>query len=242
MHTDALLLRATDYRDADRIVTLFTRDAGKLSAIARGARGSRRRFSGALEPYAVIRVELAPRRGELYGLKQAEVTRSFTGILSDLGRMDAAGAALALVRDAHGGEVSDADLFVAVVQYLTLVDHQGDPQRDLLLCFAQRVLYLMGIAPRLSACGRSGEEVPDGRAAFFDPALGAVVARRFGGGPYVLSAANRKRLREAQTDAWMEPARAPWDASELAVARAAMAAFVRIHVSDALGSRLFPEG
>ena len=242
MITDALLLRATDYRDADRIVTLFTREAGKLSAIARGARGSKRRFAGALEPYAVIRVELTPRRGELYGLKQAEVVRSFPAILTDLGRMNAAGAALALVRDAHAMEVSDADLFVAVVQYLTLVDHEGDSQRDLLLCLTLRVLYLMGIAPRLSACGRSGEEVPDGRSAYFDPALGSVVARRFGGGPYVLSAANRKRLCAAQTDAWIVAAKATWDAAELALARAAMAAFVRIHVSDTLGSRLFPEG
>ena len=242
MITDALLLRATDYRDADRIVTLFTRDAGRLSAIARGARGSKRRFSGALEPYAVIRVELSPKRGELYGLKSAEVTRSFPGILTHLDRMDAAGAALALVRDAHRGEVSDADLFLSVVQYLTLVEHQGDPQRDLLLCFALRVLYLMGIAPRLRACGRSGEEVPDGRSAYFDPALGAVVARRFGGGPYLLTARSRERLCASQTDAWIDAAQAPWEPEELASARAAMAAFVRLHVSDALGSRLFPEG
>lgn len=48
--SDALLLRASDYRDADRIVTLFTRELGKVSAIARAAKSSRRRFAGALEP------------------------------------------------------------------------------------------------------------------------------------------------------------------------------------------------
>ncbi|MET0342721.1 MAG: DNA repair protein RecO [Polyangiales bacterium] len=237
MITDALLLRATDYRDADRIVTLFTRDAGKLSAIARGARGSKRRFAGALEPYAVIRVELGPRKGELYPLKRADVTRAFPGILADLSRMEAAGSALALVREAHAPEVTDPALFVAVVQYLTVVADRGDMQCGLLLCFALRVLYLMGIAPRLTACGRSGELVPPERAAYFDPALGAVVSRKHGGGPNLLSARTRERMCVALTERWMEVA---WEPAELAEARAAVAAFVRHHVAEGLGTRLFP--
>jgi DNA repair protein RecO (recombination protein O) len=242
MFTDALLLRATDYRDSDRIVTLFTRDAGKLSAIARGARSSKRRFAGALEPYSVLRVELAPQRGQLFGLKSAAVDRGFPGILAELDRMEAAGAALALVRDANASEVSDATTFMTVVQYLTTLDHQGDPQRVLLLCFALRVLYLMGLAPHLTACGRSGEPVPEGRSAYFDPALGAVVARRHGGGPYLLSAQIRARLCAARTEQWLDAAREPWDANELVIARAAIASFVRLHVAEALGSRLFPTG
>jgi DNA repair protein RecO (recombination protein O) len=237
--TDALLLRTTDYSDADRIVTLFTRQAGKLSAVARGARGSKRRFSGALEPYAVIRVELDKRRGDLYGLKRAEVDRSFPAILTDLSRMDAGGAALALVREAHAPEVADEALFVSAVQYLTVIDLEGDPQRGLLLCFAMRVLSLMGMAPRLAACGRSGEAVPPGRTAYFDPLLGAVVAKRFGGGPHLLTGDSRARLIVAQSERWVEVARAPWDPAQLAEARAAIAAFVRVHLSEALGSRLF---
>lgn len=239
MITDALLLRATDYRDADRIVTLFTRDAGKLSAIARGARGSKRRFAGALEPYAVVRIELSPRKGELYGLKRADVVRAFPSILADLSRMEAAGAALALVREAHAPELVDPALFVAVVQYLTVVAEHGDAQRGLLLSFALRVLALMGIAPRLTECGRSGEPVPAQRPAYFDPTLGAVVSRRHGGGPYLLSARTRERMCVALSERWLEVA---WAPEELVEARAAVAAFVRAHVAEALGTRLFPGG
>lgn len=240
MLTDALLLRATDYRDADRIVTLFTRDAGKLSAIARGARGSKRRFSGSLEPYAVIRVELDERRADLLGLKRAEMTRAFPNILSELARMDVAAGALALVREAHPPRVPDEALFVAAVQYLTIVDHEGDGERSVLLAFALRVLSLMGIAPRLQECGRSGVHVPAGRPAYFDPTLGAVVSRRFGGGPFLLSAELRARLVRAQGEAWLDGARDPWPEAELAVARGAVASFVRAHMADELASRLFP--
>jgi DNA repair protein RecO (recombination protein O) len=236
--TDALLLRATDYRDADRIVTLFTRDAGKLSALARGARGSKRRFAGSLEPYSVIRVELDEARGELLTLKRAELTLPFVALLAELDRMEAAAGALALVREAHAPRVVDGELFVAAVQYLTVVNHEGDPQRSLLLCFALRVLARMGMAPRLAQCGRSGDHVPAGKSAYFDPTLGAVISRKHGGGPFLLSADVRARLIAAQTDAWLD--RAAWPAEELATARAAIAAFLRAHAKEELGSRLYP--
>jgi DNA repair protein RecO (recombination protein O) len=238
---DALLLRATDYRDADRIVTLFSRGSGKLSAIARGARGSKRRFAGSLEPYAVIRVELDDRRGELMTLKRAEMTRAFPNLLAELARMDVAAGALALVREAHPPLVPDEALFVSALQYLAVVDHEGDPQRSLLLAFALRVLSLIGLAPRLEVCGRSGEPVPSARAAYFDPVLGAVVSRRHGGGPFLLGAETRARLVGCQQEDWIQPARAPWDDAELAHTRAAIASFMRTHMTAELSSRLFPE-
>lgn len=236
--SDALLLRAVDYRDADRIVTLFTSELGKVGAVARGAKNSRRRFAGALEPYCVIRVELEPSRGELMTLKRAEVVRTFSGVLADLSRMEAAGAALALVRES--ARVADPLLFVAAVQYLTLLEHESDAQRAVLLAFAMRVLALSGMAPRLAACGRSGAAVPPEKPAYFDPQLGAVVARRFGGGPFLLDADTRARLIGAQSDAWIDVGRAHWEPSALNVARCALCAFIAVQLTPELASRLFP--
>lgn len=238
--TDALLLRATDYRDADRIVTFFSADLGKVSAIARGAKGSRRRFAGSLEPYALIRVELELGANELATLKRAEIVESFDAILADLGRMEVAGAALALVREAHAPRVPDAQLFVSAVQFLTLLNHEPDPARAALLAFAMRSLALAGMAPRLGVCGRSEEPVPEGKAAYFDPALGAVVSRRFGGGPFLLSGEVRARLIVAQTDAWLGVARAAWEPEALKDARCALAAFIARQLSEELAGRLFP--
>jgi DNA repair protein RecO (recombination protein O) len=238
--TDALLLRAHDYRDSDRIVTFFTADLGKVGAIARGAKGSRRRFPGALEPYALIRIELELGATELATLKRAEIVQSFGQVLLDLGRMEVAGAALALVREAHGQRVPDAQLFVGCVQFLTLLDHEADPTRAALLAFAMRTLALSGVAPRLAVCGRSNEAVPAGKAAYFDPALGAVVARRFGGGPFLLSAEVREKLLAAQGDGWLDVARSTWEPEVLNGARCALAAFIAGHLSAELASRLFP--
>ena len=57
----------------------------------------------------------------------------------------------------------------------------------------------------------------------------------------MLTADSRARLIAAQGERWVEVARAPWEKAELAEARAAIAAFIRVHLSDALGSRLFAD-
>lgn len=238
--SDALLLRAVDYRDADRILTLFTADFGKVSAIARGAKGSRRRFAGALEPYALIRIELRFGQGELAQLARAEIVKTFSHVLSDLSRMHQAGAALSLLREASGARAPDPLLFMSAVQFLTLLEHGADPAGAGLLAFVMRALALLGLSPRLAECGRSGEAVPEGRAAYFDPALGAVVARRLGGGPFLLAWEVRDRLMQAQGERWLEVARAAWEPEALASARCALSAFIAGHVSPELASRLFP--
>jgi DNA repair protein RecO (recombination protein O) len=55
-HCPAIVLRATDFQETSRIVSLFTRDFGKVSVIAKGARSQKSRFSGKLEPGLVVDV------------------------------------------------------------------------------------------------------------------------------------------------------------------------------------------
>ena len=60
--TPAIVLRARDYSESDRIVTLLTRDAGKLGGIAKGAKASRRRFERKLEPFSHVMLYFRRRR------------------------------------------------------------------------------------------------------------------------------------------------------------------------------------
>src|SRR5437016_5754381 len=53
--TSALVLRTRPYGESDRIVTLITEQHGKVTGIAKGAKNSRRRFAGTLEPFVLIR-------------------------------------------------------------------------------------------------------------------------------------------------------------------------------------------
>ena len=75
--TTAIVLRAVNYGEADRIVTLFGRDTGRLSALARGARKSQRRFAGGLSLCALGSAAIRERAGaELVTLERFDATES----------------------------------------------------------------------------------------------------------------------------------------------------------------------
>jgi DNA repair protein RecO (recombination protein O) len=195
---DALLLRAVDYGESDRIVTLLTRELGKVALIARGARRSKRRFGAALEPYALLRAEVGLGRGEVGRLAQAQIVKVFPGILRDLGKIELAGAALALVRDATPDHQPDPRVLDATIALLESLEEADGAREELLLAFQARLLALIGLAAGLDVCGHCGRRAPEGQAALFDPSLGAISCRACGGGPLRIGGVLRGRLATAQ--------------------------------------------
>lgn len=231
--TDAFVLRVVDYRDADRIVTLLTADLGKVAALARGARRSRRRFAGSLEPYALVRVEVGLGHGEVGRLVSATVVRPFPRILTELRRMAYAGAATELVREVTPAREPDARVFHTVERFFELMDEVGQAREERLLAFQIRLLSLAGFAPALSTCGRCGKRAAEGQAALFDPASGSVVCRSCGGAPLKLSGGTRARMVAAVGSDWdsVDP---EWPPGELADVRSAVSGLLEHH----LGRRL----
>ncbi len=75
--SEAVVLRTWPLREADLIVSFFSRDYGRLKGVAKAALKSRKRFGGALEPMTVARAWFAERpRQELVRLDQLEILRS----------------------------------------------------------------------------------------------------------------------------------------------------------------------
>ena len=227
--TRAFLLRSVDYGEADRIVTLFTEDFGRVGAIARGARRSRKRFGGTLEPCAVLEVELGKSKGSLLRLASARLLQPFPALLTDLGRIQGIGQASELVRRATPEGDPEPGVFAALLTFHEVLrDARGEAIEVALLAFALRVLALLGLAPQLDLCAVSGVACPADQLALFDPARGGIVRQRFGGGPYPLAATTRARMRAAMMDTWAEEF-AAWDSTSLAEASAAVDAFLRRH-------------
>lgn len=206
----AVVLRSVAYGEADRIVTLLTDAFGKVALMARGARRSQKRFGGALEPYALIEADLSLGRGNLGRLAEARVVRPFPGVLRDLSKMSVAAAGLELVREAVGErDAPDPRLLPTVVRFFELVE--GSSGDEVRLAFSARLLSLLGSSPNLESCGRCGRPAPSGKAALFDPALGAIVCRACGGGRIKLSGAQRARLSAAATRRWDSLAAERWE-------------------------------
>src|SRR5262249_43560312 len=126
--TLAFVVKVVHYGEADAVVTFFTEQAGKVAALARGARKSKRRFAAALESMHTIRVTLDERPGaELLGLREAVVTGARAGILGDLDRMNAAGQALRWVRAGSPVRTPEPDVWAELEALLDRLDDLEDP-------------------------------------------------------------------------------------------------------------------
>src|SRR2546430_13573204 len=80
----AIVLRARDYSESDRIVTLLTRDFGKLAGIAKGAKASRRRFERKLETFSHVMLYFRRRpHGQLVFITRAEAADLAQHVLDD---------------------------------------------------------------------------------------------------------------------------------------------------------------
>lgn len=86
--SEAIVLRTYPLREADLLVTLFTRAEGKVKGVAKSAKKSRRRFGGALEPLTCVRVYWEDReRQELARVDSCDVLQSPLSSEVDYGRM-----------------------------------------------------------------------------------------------------------------------------------------------------------
>jgi DNA repair protein RecO (recombination protein O) len=233
--SQALLLRSVDYGDADRVVTLLTQRFGKRAFIARAARRSKKRFGSALQPLALLSVQIARGRGALDVLQRAEVVRPFPRLLRDLGRMQAGFSALELLRELSPEQEPDAAVFATAVALLGALDAaQGDEPERLLLCFEARLLALCGLSPRLDRCGLCGKPAEPARSGLFDPRLGHLVCRACGGASHRLASATRLALMRAAGPDFIAVAQGEWSGGELGPARAALRDFIEQRIGRPL--------
>lgn len=152
---EAIVLRLTDYGEADRIVTLFTLETGKLQGIARGAKRSKKRFAGALEPFAHLKLQLQLGAG-LATLASADIVSVFPGIRGDLAGIGCAAYACELVERLTPEEEANPRLFRLLYSYLERLD-QAPPSPSDRRFFAVNLLKILGYQPDLQVRGISPE-------------------------------------------------------------------------------------
>jgi DNA repair protein RecO len=187
VESSAILLRAVDYGESDRVVTLLTDTHGKIACFARGARKSSKRFRGGLGAFQPLQVRFQPRDEGLGTLRDSEATGDSMAIGSDLHKM-AVGSFLfelldATLIDGQGG----GPWFERTLRWLDWLSHEtrgplhieaGGHRMQLLL------LYELGLLPDVEFCARSGSPLLDSERLYWMPGTGIVDgASRFMGEP-----------------------------------------------------------
>jgi DNA repair protein RecO (recombination protein O) len=156
-----MVLGTMDYRETDRLVTLFTMEHGKVRGIAKGAKKSVRRFGGALELFARLSIGITLRDG-LSIINHADIVNIFPGVRSDLARIGTASYACELADAMLPDGMPSPRLFRLVTAYLEYLDTSPATASDRRF-FEINFLNVLGYCPSLAYCASCGAEL-DGAA------------------------------------------------------------------------------
>ena len=148
--TEAVVLRQMPLGEADRILTLFTPERGKLRAVAKGIRRPKSRFGGHLELLNRVSVSLAEGRN-LDVLTDAQAVQSFRGLRDDLQGLSRAMYVAELVDRFSIERSPSTQVYRLLVEALTRLE-QGRQQGLLLRYFEMGLLDRSGYKPELHLC------------------------------------------------------------------------------------------
>src|SRR6202158_3719975 len=178
--TAAIVLRARDYSESDRIVTLLTRDFGKLSGIAKGPKASRRRFERKLEPFSQVNLFFRRRpHGQLVFITRAEPGDSAPpAIEDDLAKIALGGYMLELADALTSEEAEAADAYQVLARALETLGG-GVASLAMRQSFELNLLRAAGFGLDFAHCRICGlVEAATGSAVYFVVARGGIVCAR----------------------------------------------------------------
>lgn len=209
---DAVVLRHNDYGEADRLLTLFTRQLGKTRAIAKGARKIASRKAGHIEPFTHVRLQLSRGR-DIFIVTQADTVDAYLTLREDLILTGHTSYVIELLdRFTYEDETENPAIFRLLTDTLSRLASNADPWL-VIRYYEMRLLDHLGFRPQLFECANCGREIkPEDQ--FFSFHAGGVICPRCGQGLrnlHNISVDTLRYLRHFQRSSYAEAARAQPD-------------------------------
>jgi DNA repair protein RecO (recombination protein O) len=206
---EAVVLRHANWGEADRLLTLYTREQGKLRAIAKGARKIRSRKAGHLEPFTHITLQLAKSR-DIPIVTQVETLDPYLPLRESLVLTGYASYVMELLdRFTYEQDGGNLSLFRLLTDTLARLCSTAETWA-VVRYYEMRLLDFLGFRPQLFECAncQAAIEPVD---QYFSPAVGGVICPKCGNGLprlWNVSVETLKYMRHFQRSNYNEASRA----------------------------------
>lgn len=161
--SSAVVIGSFPLGESDRVITLFSREWGKVRGVAKSARRMRSRFSGALELFTLGEAVVFDNgRSDLVQLDHFDVTRPFPALHEDLETLGQASWIVECLARLTGERDRQVGLYALLVRSLAAMEATNRPAR-VAVCFGVRCLDALGHRPRLDRCTVCGRRYPFAR-------------------------------------------------------------------------------
>jgi len=208
LRVEGIVLHHSDFGEADRLLTIYTRELGKIRVVAKGARKPRSRKAGHIEPFSRAVLQLARGR-DLFILTQAEAIETYALLKEDLVLLGYASYIIELLTRFTYEEEENQNLYRLVKNALSRLDGGDDP--NLVIHYYEiRLLDLVGYRPQLFTCAQCTAEIK-AEDQYFSPFQGGILCPKCGrdsSGSRLISVDALRYLRHFQRSSYIEARKA----------------------------------
>ena len=164
----AIVLRVSDMGEADKVVTFYGRETGKIAGVAKGAKRSRKRFCNKLEIFSLLDVLYVEGRSSLVRISEAELLAPFMSLRQEYERYVSGVLACELLYHWSRDYDADRDVFVLLLWFLQSMD-DGFPPLPAQIFFQLKLYTLLGYQLHLGGCTRCANDGLPGTPYVFHP-------------------------------------------------------------------------
>lgn len=233
--TEAILLAAKNWGEADKMVTLFSREYGKISAIAYGARRPKSRLTAGMQPFMHIAIALTPGKNLDY-IKQYDTIRTFREIRENLDYMAYGAFITELITELCPERQPEPLVFDLLESILKMISERNP--RVVASAGAWQMLTLTGFSPQYKNCSICSQ--PLVFPAYFSPAAGGGICQACHTADSISYSASASNLLEKLINLdWQRPGNFSVRGSVLVETEKLFTRYLKYHIDKPLKSLEF---
>lgn len=191
---NGIVLRSTDYRDSDRILSVLTRERGLVTVSARGCRKPNSKLAPFSSQFCYGEMEVYEREGKLM-LSAAAILESFYSIRESYEQLVSATRMTMLAERIAVRDIANDELFLLLYHALGFISYGKNDPKDIELCCLAKMLRLAGYAPSLTSCVMCGKNLRNDKLVRFSDRQGGALCQNCVGASRTVSALSLEAFR-----------------------------------------------
>lgn len=191
--TKGIVIKATDYKDSDKIVTIFSSDLGLIKARVRGVKKDKAKLAFAVQPFAFIEFMLV-KKNDFYTVINATSIDQFFNITTDFDNYIFMLGCLEVCEKTVKENDPQNDLFLLLVNSLKCVCYDEVSSMNVFIKFMLEALKFLGFRMELKNCSCCGEELKNKSFAFSYDYNGLLCSKCLNKNPYLELTINEQSI------------------------------------------------
>ncbi len=180
LKSEAIVLKTHDFRETSKIVSVYSKEYGRLQLIAKGVRSSKSKFGALLDGLNYLRiVYYFKETRELQFLSNAELVKAFSHLRDDLNRFSYASIVAEIIYRTQMPGEGNPRLFHTIISSFEGINSSAN-YRNYFNAFLIRFIEISGFHPKLRRCLKCGQP-PTGDYVYFDFDRGGYICEKCGG-------------------------------------------------------------